>query len=74
MRLWKRHTCPRDIELTLKIAGRIIVGPVTGENLALMALYGNAEDDVLDIMAPEGVAVLSHLVSCEIRPLPRRKR
>lgn len=54
MTWFRRHRCPPDIVLTIKIGGVIIMGPITGENLAYCVRYGYAGDGELDLLDPDG--------------------
>lgn len=50
MRFWPRHRCPPDVELTICVNGAVILGPMTGEQMAYIAKYGGFERDQLDLM------------------------
>jgi hypothetical protein len=51
MRLWQRHRCPPDVELTVTINGRIVLGPMTGQHMAYICLYtGGAGREARDVL------------------------
>lgn len=39
-KLFKRHRCPPDVEITITVNGTDILGPVSGESLAYITKYG----------------------------------
>lgn len=59
----KRHRCPPDVTLRLFLNGELVLGPVTGEELAYMIRFsGESEVDLLQTIYWDGesprVAVL----------------
>ena len=50
MRLWARHRCPPDVEITVTMDGQVIVGPMTGEHMAFVCLYTAGNRDQLDLL------------------------
>jgi hypothetical protein len=67
---FRRHRCPADVEITIRINGQDIVGPVSGENLAYIAKYGE-RGDLLESFFPAGRI---ESLNCFVRYLPPRRR
>jgi len=49
--MFKRHKCPPDVLMTLRINGANVIGPLRGEDLAYMVKYGGYEKghDLLEL-------------------------
>lgn len=43
-----------DVEINLQLNGQDIIGPITGESLAIIAKFGayGPDDDILNFMSP----------------------
>ena len=50
MKLFKKHKCPADVQISIFINHDLIVGPITGEELAYVARFGGWDADQLDLM------------------------
>jgi hypothetical protein len=50
IRLWRRHRCPPDVEITITVDGRPVIGPMTGEQMAYVAMYGGFDRDSPDLL------------------------
>jgi hypothetical protein len=53
MSMRKRHKCPPSIELTLRIDGYDIIGPITAEHLAYIVKFGHSDHDAVDLLDAE---------------------
>ena len=69
----KRHKCPPDVQLQVKINGQLVVGPIMGEELAYIAKYSGGYDEPLDLMQ---TCFYGHTDKMEVlvQYFPRKKR
>ena len=65
-RLWRRHRCPPCVSLEIMVNGQVVVGPVTGEDLAYIVRYSSAGADELDLLDPELAGMTGQIDSIKV--------
>lgn len=50
VKLKRKHRCPPDVQIQIKINGELVIGPIMGEELAYIAKYGHGTLEPVDIL------------------------
>ena len=69
----KRHTCPPDVQLQVKINGELVIGPIMGEELAYIAKFGHGSLEPVDILEAMPGGRIDH-IQMLVQYFPRKKR